>query len=115
MAIEDEENQGTALEPAGRADAVRLTEQLERAIADAERHPGDTTVGGRLIDEMAAAGGRLGQAALDLAPAFWSEQQAVDKILARFANDIGVDVETVLAARRYALTGDRRALDGTWL
>ncbi len=64
---------------------------------------------------MAAAGGRLGRTALELAPACWSEQEATDRNLARYADDIGTDVETVLAARRYALTGDRRALEGTWI
>ncbi|WP_434597996.1 hypothetical protein [Streptomyces sp. A5-4] len=64
---------------------------------------------------MAAAGGRLGQIALELAPAYLSEQEAVDTVLARYADDIGCDVETILAVRRYALTGDRRALEGTWL
>ncbi|WP_138900188.1 hypothetical protein [Streptomyces albidochromogenes] len=54
----------------------------------------------RLADEVAAAGGRLGQIALELAPPYWSEQKALDNIL---------------AVRRYALTGDRRALEGTWL
>ncbi|MBT2401782.1 hypothetical protein [Streptomyces sp. ISL-100] len=96
-------------------DTAADDDALERALADAERHPDDTTVVRRLVDEMAVVGGRLGQSALELAPAFWSEQEAVDKILARYANDIGCDVETVLAARRYALTGDRRALEGTWL
>lgn len=47
---------------------------LERALADAERHPTDTTVVRRLVDEMTAAGGRLGQVALELVPPYWSEQ-----------------------------------------
>ncbi|MEV8312320.1 hypothetical protein AB0P36_34780 [Streptomyces flavidovirens] len=64
---------------------------------------------------VAAAGGRLGQIALGLAPAFLSDQKAADAVLARYANDIGCDVETVLAVRRYALTGDHRALEGPWL
>ncbi|MGR8012309.1 hypothetical protein [Streptomyces hypolithicus] len=88
---------------------------LERALADAQRQPADTTVVRRLVDEMAAAGGRMGQLALELAPAYLSEQEAVDKVLARYADEIGCDVETILAVRRYALTGDRRALEGTWL
>ena len=62
-----------------------------------------------------AAGGRLGRIALELAPPYLSEQAAADTILAQYAEEIGCDVETVLAARRYVLTGDRRALDGTWL
>ncbi|OEJ56742.1 hypothetical protein BGM19_00375 [Streptomyces agglomeratus] len=88
---------------------------LERALADTERHPADTNAVRRLVDELTAVGGRLGQITLELAPPYLSEQEAVDTILARLANDIGSDTETILAARRYALTGDRRALDGTWL
>ncbi|MFD5065496.1 hypothetical protein [Streptomyces sp. NPDC058394] len=42
---------------------------LEQALADAERHPTDTTTVRRLIDEMVTAGGKLGQTALELAPA----------------------------------------------
>ncbi|WP_308296171.1 Scr1 family TA system antitoxin-like transcriptional regulator [Streptomyces sp. ISL-96] len=53
--------------------------------------------------------------ALELAPAFLSDQEAADTVLARYADDIGIDAETVLAVRRYALTGDRHALEGTWL
>ncbi|MET9519978.1 hypothetical protein [Streptomyces sp. NPDC002994] len=88
---------------------------LERALTDAEQHPADTNAVRRLVDEMAAAGGRLGQIALELAPPYWSEQEALDHILTRFAHDIGCDTETILAVRRYALTGDRRALEGTLL
>ncbi|WP_328541067.1 hypothetical protein [Streptomyces sp. NBC_00344] len=88
---------------------------MEQALADAQRHPADTAVIRHLVDEMAAAGGRLGQIALELAPAYLSEQEAVDTVLARYANDVGCDVDTILAVRRYALTGDRRTLEGTWL
>ncbi|MFD5065183.1 hypothetical protein [Streptomyces sp. NPDC058394] len=42
---------------------------LEQALADAERHPTDTTGLRRLIDEMVTADGKLGQTALELAPA----------------------------------------------
>ncbi|MFF1300739.1 hypothetical protein [Streptomyces sp. NPDC058296] len=58
------------------------------------------------------ADGKLG---LELAPAYPSDQNATGTVLARYADDIGCDVETILATRRYALTGDRRALEGTWI
>ncbi|WP_399559143.1 hypothetical protein OHA44_38370 (plasmid) [Streptomyces sp. NBC_00144] len=90
-------------------------EAVERVLADAERWPADTAVVRRLVDEMATLGGRLGRVALELAPAYLSEQEAVGKILGDFADEVGCDVETILAVRRYALTGDRRALEGTWL
>ncbi|WP_392757192.1 hypothetical protein [Streptomyces sp. LN590] len=44
-----------------------------------------------------------------------SDQEAAGTVLAQYADDIGCDVETILATRRYALTGDRRALQGTWI
>lgn len=37
----------------------------------------------RPIDEMAAVGGRQGQVALELAPPYLSEQEAIDAVLAR--------------------------------
>ncbi len=52
---------------------------LERALANTERHPTDTTAVRRLADEMASTGGRLGQTALELAPAFLSDQDAADR------------------------------------
>ncbi|WP_176743530.1 hypothetical protein [Streptomyces agglomeratus] len=42
---------------------------------------------------MAAASGRLGQNALEIAPPYLSQQEAVT-VLARFADDIGSDAET---------------------
>lgn len=47
---------------------------LERALADTKRHPTDTTVARRLTNEMIAAGAKLGQTALELAPAYLPEQ-----------------------------------------
>ncbi|WP_392838786.1 hypothetical protein [Streptomyces sp. LN500] len=44
-----------------------------------------------------------------------SDQEAAGTVLAQYTDDIGCDVETILATRRYALTGDRRALQGTWI
>lgn len=64
---------------------------------------------------MVAAGGKLGQTPLKLAPAYLSDQEAADTVLAPYADDIGCDLETILATHRYALTGDRRALKGTWI
>ncbi|MFB6784523.1 hypothetical protein ACFCX0_46505 [Streptomyces sp. NPDC056352] len=64
---------------------------------------------------MPAAGGKLGRTAHELAPAYLSDQEATDTVLARYADGIGCAVDTILATRRYALTGDRRALEGTWI
>ncbi|WP_331755489.1 hypothetical protein [Streptomyces sp. NBC_01643] len=113
----DELRQGP-LPAADNTAAKDSDDALEQALADAKRHPTDTTGLRRLVDEMVAAGGKLGHTALELAPAHLSDQEAADTILARYANDIGCDVDTTLATHRYALTGDRRALSATtpvWL
>ncbi|WP_331755528.1 hypothetical protein [Streptomyces sp. NBC_01643] len=105
----DELRQGP-LPAADNTAAEDSDDALERALADAERHPTDMRVVRRLVDEMVAAGGKLGQTALELAPAYLSDQEAADTVLARYANDIGCDVDTTLATRRYALTSDHRGL-----
>ncbi|MFF7581199.1 hypothetical protein ACFZBE_40730 [Streptomyces sp. NPDC008061] len=69
----------------------------------------------RLRDEMVAVDGKLDQTALKLALVYLSDQGAADTVLARYADDIGCDVETILATQRYFLTGDRPALEGAWI
>ncbi|WP_330242643.1 MULTISPECIES: hypothetical protein [unclassified Streptomyces] len=110
----DELRQGP-LPAADNTAAEDSDDALEQALADAERHPTDMRVVRRLVDEMVTAGGKLGQTALELAPAYLSDEEAADSVLARYADDIGCDVDTILATRRHALTGDRRALQGTWI
>lgn len=51
---------------------------------------------------------------LEVAPAYLSDTEAAD-VLALLCDEIGETVANGLAARRYALTGDRRALAGTLL
>ncbi|WP_030935214.1 hypothetical protein [Streptomyces sp. NRRL B-24720] len=46
------------------------------------------TVVRHLVDEMIAAGGKLGQTPLELAPAYLPNRKAADTVLARYANDI---------------------------
>lgn len=92
--------------------AENIDDALARALADTERHPTDMRVVRRLANKMVTAGGKLGQTALELAPAYLSDQETADTVLARYADDIGCDVDTILATRRYALTGDRPALEG---
>lgn len=58
---------------------------------------------------MAAAGAESVADRARTRLAHLSEQEAVDTVLARFADAIGSDGKTILALRRYALTGDRRA------
>jgi len=68
-----------------------------------------------VVDELVATQGELGLLALEIAPAYLTDAQARDGGLGQLANDIGIEVEQLLAARHYAVTGDRRALEGTVL
>ncbi|WP_223199588.1 hypothetical protein, partial [Solihabitans fulvus] len=67
------------------------------------------TAGREAAAQLWRAWWQLGQFALEITPGHWSDQRAAD-VLFVFAEDIGEDLDTVLACRRYALTGDRRAL-----
>ncbi|MGW6916279.1 hypothetical protein ACWGB8_21020 [Kitasatospora sp. NPDC054939] len=58
-----------------------------------------------------AAQHRIGVLALEVSPAYISDRQATDN-LGRIANDIGTTTDELLACRRYALSGDVRAMDG---
>ncbi|GAA4803034.1 hypothetical protein [Streptomyces ziwulingensis] len=51
---------------------------------------------------------------LEVAPAYLSDTKAAD-VLAPLCDQIGEDLDNSLAARRYAMSGDRRALHGTVL
>ncbi|WP_405691219.1 hypothetical protein [Streptomyces sp. NBC_00057] len=68
----------------------------------------------RTVDDLAASTHAIGELLLEVAPAYLSDIDATD-ILTRFYNDIGIDLDHGLAARRYALSGDRHALHGTVL
>ncbi|MFF9193564.1 hypothetical protein ACF09L_00005 [Streptomyces sp. NPDC014779] len=68
----------------------------------------------RLGDQLVACAHEIGELMLEIAPAYLSDAQATD-IVALLCDDVGEPLEYGLAARRYALTGDRRALNGTLL
>ncbi|MCZ1012627.1 hypothetical protein O1L68_43895 [Streptomyces lydicus] len=67
-----------------------------------------------VVDDLAACSHQLGELMLEVAPAYLSDTEAAD-VLAVLCDEIGETVENGLAARRYALTRDRRALAGTVL
>ncbi|MFG3042825.1 hypothetical protein ACGFYZ_38590 [Streptomyces sp. NPDC048330] len=67
-----------------------------------------------VVDDLAACSHQLGELMLEVAPSYLSDTEAAD-VLALLCDEIGETVENGLAARRYALTGDRRALVGTVL
>ncbi|WP_432143800.1 hypothetical protein [Streptomyces sp. bgisy084] len=66
----------------------------------------------RVVDELAASTHAIGELMLEVAPAYLSDPAAAD-VLAPLCDAIGEPLESGLAARRYALSGDRRALHGT--
>ncbi|WP_138894283.1 hypothetical protein [Streptomyces chryseus] len=68
----------------------------------------------RVIDDLAASTHQLGELMLEVAPAYLSDTAATD-VLAPLCEEIGENLESGLAARRYAMSGDRRALYGTVL
>ncbi|MFD4535648.1 hypothetical protein ACFWNL_18410 [Kitasatospora sp. NPDC058397] len=66
--------------------------------------------GRRLVAELADCDRQLGALALDVVPAFRAEAEAADP-LGVLAAEIGEDVGLLLACRRYAVTGDYRAVE----
>ncbi|MEU2873063.1 hypothetical protein ABZ769_28335 [Streptomyces olivoreticuli] len=78
--------------------------------------PADPTVATlrAVVDDLAASTHVIGELMLEVAPAYLSDTDAAD-VLALLCDQIGEDLEHGLAARRYAMSGDRRALHGTVL
>ncbi|MFJ5726013.1 hypothetical protein [Streptomyces sp. NPDC093149] len=68
----------------------------------------------RVVDDLAASTHAIGELMLEVAPAYLSDTGAAD-VLALLCDQIGEPLEHGLAARRYAMSGDRRALHGTVL
>lgn len=68
----------------------------------------------RVVDDLAATTHQLGELMLEVAPAYLSDTAAAD-VLALLCEQIGETLDNGLAARRYAMSGDRRALYGTVL
>ncbi|WP_407842061.1 hypothetical protein ACE1OC_42675 (plasmid) [Streptomyces sp. DSM 116496] len=78
--------------------------------------PADTGVAElrRVVDDLAASALTRGELFLEVAPAYLSYGAAAD-VLGPLCDVIGEYLDTGLSARRYALTGDRRALHGAVL
>ncbi|MCX5346112.1 hypothetical protein [Streptomyces atratus] len=78
--------------------------------------PADPTVAAAraIVDDLVAINHEIGELMLEVAPAYLSDTDAAD-VLALLCDQIGEPLEHGLAARRYAMSGDRRALHGTVL
>ncbi|MGW2543449.1 hypothetical protein ACWC5I_21840 [Kitasatospora sp. NPDC001574] len=69
------------------------------------------SAGRDLVSQNHAAQHLTGVLALETVPAYISDRQAED-VLARVANDIRIGTAEILACRRYAISGDVRAMAG---
>ncbi|WP_030753160.1 hypothetical protein [Streptomyces sp. NRRL S-31] len=67
-----------------------------------------------VVADLAASGHAMGELMLEVAPACLSDIEAAD-VLVLLCEEIGEPLDRGLAARRYAISGDRRALRGTVL
>ncbi|MFJ1887165.1 MULTISPECIES: hypothetical protein [unclassified Streptomyces] len=67
-----------------------------------------------LVALRAASSHVIGELMLEVAPAYLADTAAAD-VLALLCEEIGEPLEHGLAARRYTMSGDRRALHGTVL
>ncbi|MCX4784496.1 hypothetical protein [Streptomyces sp. NBC_01264] len=105
-------------------DAATVRAVVHQAVRDVratppeppDAPPADTGVAElrRVVDDLAASALTMGELFLEVAPAYLSDGAAAD-VLGPLCAAIGEDLDTGLATRRYALTGDRRALHGTVL
>ncbi|MEU5958765.1 hypothetical protein [Streptomyces sp. NPDC047525] len=66
------------------------------------------------VDQLLASSHAMGELMLEVAPAYPSDTEAAE-VLELLCEQIGEPLDHGLAARRYALTGDLRALSGTVL
>ncbi|MGW2111073.1 hypothetical protein [Streptomyces sp. NPDC001948] len=66
----------------------------------------------RVVDDLAASTHAIGELMLEVAPVYLSDTDAAD-VLAPLCEEIDEELDHGLAARRYATSGDRRALHGT--
>ncbi|MDW8805487.1 hypothetical protein P1P68_12040 [Streptomyces scabiei] len=69
--------------------------------------------GRQLTHDLSANAHAIGELMLEVAPAYLSDTEAATGVLALLCEEIGEPIEHGLAARRYAMSGDRRALHGT--
>ncbi|MFI2215204.1 hypothetical protein [Streptomyces sp. NPDC020141] len=78
--------------------------------------PADPKLAGlrAIVDDLAASSHAIGELMLELAQPYLTDREAADR-LDRLCDDIGIPLDHGLATRRYALSGDRRALHGTVL
>ncbi len=93
---------------------VRATPAPARRETSADLPPGLLREGAAAVQDLIALQMELGRLMLEVAPAYLSEHDAAD-LLEPFCEEIGQPLHKALADRRYAITGDSRALKGSVL
>ncbi|AVH61803.1 MULTISPECIES: hypothetical protein [Streptomyces] len=68
--------------------------------------------GRQLTANLFSSAHAIGELMLEVAPAYLSDTEAATGVMALLCEEIGEPLEHGLAARRYAMSGDRRALHG---
>ncbi|MEU0219426.1 hypothetical protein ABZ281_31955 [Streptomyces sp. NPDC006265] len=71
--------------------------------------------GRQLTTNLFSSAHAIGELMLEVAPAYLSDTEAATGVMALLCEQIGEPLEHGLAARRYAMSGDPRALHGTVL
>jgi len=96
--------------------AVRDVRDVRAARRSAGGPPADPTVAAAraIVDDLVAINHEIGELMLEVAPAYLSDTDAAD-VLTLLCDQIGEPLEYGLAARRYAMSGDRCVLHGTVL
>ncbi|MGW2689456.1 hypothetical protein ACWC6I_40645 [Streptomyces sp. NPDC001414] len=104
-------------EPTVRAVVRQAVRDIRTAPPPPADPPADPTAAAlrRVVDDLAASSHAIGELMLEVAPAYLSDTEAATGALALLCEQIGEPLEHGLAARRYAISGDRRALHGTVL
>ncbi|MYW04784.1 hypothetical protein [Streptomyces sp. SID3343] len=85
--------------------------QLRTPTPPTRLDPGPFADLAEMVELLKASSLKLGRLALEIAPAYQSDDVAAVP-LAVLAEDIGESLDRLLALRRYAITGDWRAVDG---
>lgn len=70
----------------------------------------DLAAARRTVDRWRRNNRRIGELVLEIAPAYLADA-AAERVLHRFVDDIGIELEVAMICRRYAITGDQRCLD----
>lgn len=105
-------------EPTGRAVVRQSVRDVRTAPPPSPADPSTdplVAAGRQLTDYLSASAHAIGELMLEVAPAYLSDTEAATGVLALLCEQIGEPLEHGLAARRYAISGDRRALHGTIL